>query len=59
MVIGLTGFVLDQIALIARDVSTGAFAPVRRIVYYAGQLVVLAIVIRVIGSWIGVGRDDT
>lgn len=56
VVIGLAGFLIDQFALLARDVRSGPFAPIRRAVYYAGQLVTLAIVARVIGSWVGVGR---
>jgi YggT family protein len=32
---------------------------VRLLVFYAGQLVSLAIFVRVIGSWVGVGRYNT
>jgi len=34
----------------------GPRAVIRLVVYYAGQLVLFALIVRVIGSWVGVGR---
>lgn len=39
-----------------RVAGAGPRGTVRLVVYYAGQLVVIALIVRVVGSWLGVGR---
>ena len=36
--------------------SSGPRAVLALVIYYAGQLVIIALIVRVIGSWFGVGR---
>jgi len=55
VVVSLAGWLAGQLAL-ASVAATSGRGVLRLLVYYAGQLVMLAIIIRVIGSWVGVGR---
>ncbi len=43
-------------ARIGGALSGGVRSTLRLLVYYAGRLVILALIVRVIGSWFGVGR---
>jgi YggT family protein len=40
----------------AAQVQTGSRGVVRVVIYFAGQLVLIALIVRVIGSWFGAGR---
>ena len=47
---------LISAAAIASTAATSGRGVVRLLVYYAGQLILLALIVRVIGSWIGAFR---
>ncbi len=54
--ITLMDFVVRQVALLSGAAGVGPFAVIRVGVYYAGQIVSIAILIRVVGSWFGKDR---
>ncbi|MEE8250831.1 MAG: YggT family protein [Gemmatimonadales bacterium] len=56
VVISLTGWIGRQLALVAAAGSSGPRGLLRLSIYYAGQIVLISLVVRVIGSWFGVGR---
>lgn len=56
LVLSAAGWLVDRTGELASASRQQPLAPVRLIVFYAAQLVSLAIFIRVIGSWLGVGR---
>lgn len=58
IVITLAGWLGNQFALLTSAGRRGPFTLIRVAVYYAGQVVTLAIFIRVIGSWFGVGPEN-
>ncbi len=45
-----------QLRVVALAGDRGPQGVVRVLVYYAGQAVIISLVVRVIGSWFGVGR---
>jgi YggT family protein len=49
-------WLITQIARAAYATEAGPRGVLRLVVYYAGQLVIIALIVRVIGSWIGVFR---
>ncbi|MBI4419394.1 MAG: YggT family protein [Gemmatimonadetes bacterium] len=55
VIISLATWITGQLAL-ASAVGTSGRGALKLVIYYAGQVVLMAIVIRVIGSWIGIGR---
>lgn len=55
VVISVAGWIAGEIDMWSRSVHSGR-GIVRQVVYYAGQLVTIAIIVRVVGSWLGVGR---
>jgi YggT family protein len=56
LTITLAEWLVVLAARIGGAVSGGMQSTLRLAVYYAGQLVILALLVRVIGSWFGVGR---
>ncbi len=52
LVIGVAGWAAGQIAMVGHTATSGRGA-LRLTVYYAGQLLMLALLVRVIGSWLG------
>ncbi len=55
VVISVAQWLAGQV-LLAGAAATSGRGLIRLSVYYAGQLVMLALIVRVIGSWFGVGR---
>lgn len=55
VVISVASWIAGEIDMWSRSVNSGR-GVVRQLVYYAGQLVTVAIIVRVLGSWMGVGR---
>jgi YggT family protein len=55
VVISLAGWIAAELGRVAFAARGGPFSSVRLLIYYTGQLISLAIFIRVIGSWFGVG----
>ncbi len=56
LIVTLTEWVLVQALRMASAGAAGPRGIVRLVVYYAGQLVTIALIVRVIGSWFGKGR---
>ncbi len=56
VVVTLTDWVVLQAARLASAGAQGPRGVLRLVVYYAAQLVILALIARVIGSWFGIGR---
>jgi YggT family protein len=56
VLLSFASWAADRVALIGAAMQRGPFAMVRLSLYFATQLVTLAIFARVIGSWLGVGR---
>ena len=56
LLITLTEWVLVQATRMAMAGQAGPRGVLRLFVYYAGQLVIIALIVRVIGSWFGKGR---
>lgn len=56
LLITLTEWIIAQWARIAMASNAGPRGVLRLVVYYAGQILVFALIARVIGSWFGVGR---
>lgn len=54
IVISVAGWIAGEIDMWSRSVNSGR-GIARQLVYYAGQLVTVAIIARVLGSWIGIG----
>ena len=54
--ITLTEWIIVQWARMAMASNAGPRGILRLVVYYAGQILVFALIARVIGSWFGVGR---
>lgn len=58
LVITVAGWLGNQFALVTWAGQRGPFALIRVALFYAGQIVTIAIFIRVIGSWFGVGPEN-
>jgi YggT family protein len=56
IVVTLSQWIQSQIVALGAAQAGGARGLLRLVIYYAGQLVLLAIIVRVIGSWFGAGR---
>ncbi|GIW51937.1 MAG: hypothetical protein KatS3mg081_1292 [Gemmatimonadales bacterium] len=56
LVITLAEWIATMFGRVGEAVSGGVRSTIRLLVYYAGQLVILALIVRVVGSWFGVGR---
>ena len=56
LLVTLTEWALVQAARLASAGAAGPRGVLRLFVYYAGQVVTIALIVRVIGSWFGVGR---
>ncbi|MGD8726476.1 MAG: YggT family protein [Gemmatimonadales bacterium] len=56
VLVSLVQWLAAEIAVMARTSTSGPRAVLRLGVYYISQLLLLAIIVRVIGSWFGVGR---
>ena len=56
VLVTLVQWLVTEVAVMARSSASGPRALLRLVVYYASQLLLLAIIVRVIGSWFGVGR---
>ena len=56
LVISLSDWVIGQVTAVNRSVGSGPRGIARVVVYYSMQILTIAILIRVIGSWFGVGR---
>jgi YggT family protein len=56
LLISAAGWLVNQVRLISSAGRLGPGALLRVGIYYAGQIVSLALVVRVIGSWFGAGR---
>lgn len=56
LLISIAGWLVNQFRVISSAGRMGPGALVRVAIYYAGQIVSLALVVRVIGSWFGAGR---
>jgi len=56
LLITLTEWAIAQAARISMAGAAGPRGVLRLVVYYAGQVVIIALIARVIGSWFGVGR---
>lgn len=56
LLITLTEWVIVQVARLSMAGAAGPRGIFRLIVYYAAQVVIIALIVRVIGSWFGVGR---
>lgn len=56
LLISITEWLIVQWARIAMASGAGFRGVLRLVVYYAGQILVIALIVRVIGSWFGVGR---
>lgn len=54
--LSLADWMATQLRVVALAGDRGAQGVVRVLVYYAGQAVIISLVVRVIGSWFGVGR---
>ena len=54
--ITLTEWIIVQTARMALVGEAGPRGVLRLVVYYAGQILIFALIARVIGSWFGVGR---
>lgn len=55
VLISAAGWIVGQLSVAARA-ATSPRGILRLVIYYAGQLLLIALVIRVIGSWFGAGR---
>ena len=56
LVLSLAGWLSTQALFFGAALKGGPRQLFRLAVYYAGQVVLLSILVRVIGSWVGVGR---
>jgi YggT family protein len=56
LLITITDWLIVQVARMAMAGQAGPRGVLRLVVYYAGQLVIIALIVRVIGSWFGKGR---
>ncbi len=56
VVITAAEFLFRTAGQLAGAAASGPRGVLRVIVYYAGQLILIALIIRVVGSWFGVGR---
>lgn len=56
IVISLSGWLIQQFRIVTVAGRSGPFTSIRLLLYYAGQLVILSIFARVVGSWFGIGR---
>lgn len=56
LILSLAGWLSERAVEVSSVSRRGPFAAVNLLVFYAGQLVSLAIFVRVIGSWFGIGR---
>jgi YggT family protein len=52
----LASWMADAIARTAGELRSGPRGVARVIIYYAGQLLALALLVRVVASWVGAGR---
>jgi YggT family protein len=59
IVVTMTEWVMVQLIRITRAGATGPGGMLRLILYYALQLITIALVVRVIGSWFGKGRTSS
>lgn len=55
IVISVATWIVGEVDIWSRSVHSGR-GIARQLVYYAGQLVSVAIIVRVVGSWLGAGR---
>ncbi len=58
VVISMAGWILNQFRSLSLAGQQGRGALLRVAIYYAGNIVSLAIIVRVIGSWFGAGRHS-
>lgn len=56
LVITVAEWVIVQVVQVAGAASRGPAGVIRMLVYYAGQLLSIALIVRVVGSWFGAGR---
>ena len=56
LLVTLVQWLVAEVAVMARSTASGPRGTLRLVTYYASQLLLLAIIVRVIGSWFGVGR---
>lgn len=56
LVVTVTEWLIRQTFRFARAGSQGPFEVVQLIVFFAAQVILLALIARVVGSWFGVGR---
>jgi YggT family protein len=58
LVITATPWLLATLASAVAAARSGTRGVVRLVVYLAGQIVLLALIVRVVGSWVGAGRHS-
>ncbi len=56
LILSFAGWLADRFSEVARAGRQSPMAPIRVIVYWAANLVSVAIMVRVIGSWVGLDR---
>jgi YggT family protein len=56
VVLSLAGWLTARVSEVSRASRQSPFAPIRVLVFWTGNIVSAAIMARVIGSWVGVGR---
>ncbi len=56
LLVTLADWVVREMAAVLSAASAGPRGVLRLMVYYAGRLVILALIIRVVASWFGAGR---
>ncbi len=57
VVISMAGWLVDQFRIVSVAGERGPGTVIRLVLYYASRIISFAIVIRVIGSWFGAGRQ--
>ncbi len=56
VLISVVQWLVTEVGVMARSTASGPRGVIRLALYYGSQLLLLAIIVRVIGSWFGIGR---